>query len=94
MFADVTDSWKLNNKQRMVIDIGGLYFQLIASCLYIFIFLISDYNVFFITALFSFAIGIFNLNPFVKMDGYWLLSDFINCMDLNTQEPANLQILE
>jgi len=92
MFADVTDSWKLNNKQRMVIDIGGLYFQLIASCLYIFIFLISDYNVFFITALFSFAIGIFNLNPFVKMDGYWLLSDFINCMDLK-QRSRKLTLL-
>lgn len=82
MFADVTDSWKLNNKQRMVVDIGGLYFQLIASCIYLFIFLISDHNVFLITALFSFVIGIFNLNPFVKMDGYWLLSDFLNITDL------------
>ncbi len=82
MFADVTDSWKLNNKQRMVVDIGGLYFQLIASCIYLFIFLIFGRNVFLITALFSFVIGILNLNPFVKMDGYWLLSDFLNIMDL------------
>jgi len=82
LFADVTDSWKLNNKKRIVVDLGGLYFQFIASCFYLFIYLISAHNDFLIAALFSFLIGILNLNPFIKMDGYWLLSDYLNIPNL------------
>ncbi|MBN2638336.1 MAG: hypothetical protein JXR65_04545 [Bacteroidales bacterium] len=82
LFADVTDSWKLNNKKRMVVDFGGLYFQFIISCFYLFIFFISAHNDFLIAAFFSFIIGVLNLNPFIKMDGYWLLSDFLNITDL------------
>ena len=82
LFADVTDSWKLNNKQRIIVDLGGLYFQLIISCFYLFIFLISANNDFIFATFLSFIIGIFNLNPFVKMDGYWILSDFLNIPDL------------
>jgi len=82
LFADVTDSWKLNNKKRIVVDLGGLYFQFIVSCFYLFIFLISAHNDFLIAAFFSFIIGILNLNPFVKMDGYWLLSDVLNIPNL------------
>lgn len=82
LFADVTDSWKLNRKQRMIVDIGGLYFQFIASCFYLFIFLILNNIIFLYSALFSILVGAFNLNPFVKMDGYWLISDYLNIPNL------------
>ncbi len=82
-FADVHNSWNLSRKQRVVVDLGGVYFQGV--------FLIMCWAVNEI-ALHMSAISYFiafsciqivgNFNPFLKMDGYWMLSDSLGISNL------------
>ncbi len=74
-YADVTECWSLNRYQRAVVDIGGVYFQLLFGSLIGLYGLWTDSSV---TRSFVSAITIcslINLNPVFRLDGYWLLSD-------------------
>ena len=84
-YADVHESWNLSLKQRRIVSIGGLYYNLI--------FLIPFYCITFYTkskGMFDFIIAchfaaIFLFNPFLKMDGYWFLSDVLGIPNLKTK---------
>jgi putative peptide zinc metalloprotease protein len=76
-FADVTDIWKLQKKQRIIVNLAGMYFELVYVIFLIFIGFIMNFHLLIILAcIFSMSI-IHSLNPFVRSDGYWVLSDAI-----------------
>lgn len=76
-FADVTDIWKLPKKQRIIVNLAGMYFELIYVIFLIFIGFIMNFQLLIILAsIFSMSI-LHSLNPFVRSDGYWVLSDAI-----------------
>ncbi|MDE6534055.1 MAG: hypothetical protein K2M27_11065 [Muribaculaceae bacterium] len=82
LFADVSNSWKLNRKQRLDINFGGVYFQAVCLIpLYLLFFNTENHILAYI--LLATNIGIlFVLNPFFKFDGYWVLSDIIGVPNL------------
>ncbi|MBE6048203.1 MAG: hypothetical protein E7213_07380 [Clostridium sp.] len=87
IFVDVDDSWKLKKNQRVIVDLGGVYFQVVYSTLLLFIYFLN-YNPVFIILYFMFMTSvIFNLNPFLKYDGYWFLSDLLGVYNLNKKFP-------
>ena len=76
-YSDVSESWLLSRKQRLVVDAGGLYFQVLASSSLIVVWLFTHQHVLAL-ALSSLFIGaLINLNPFFRFDGYWILSDWL-----------------
>lgn len=77
-FADVTDIWRLNKWQRIVVNLSGMYFELIFCTLTGLIgFLIENYTIT-ILSITVCVFTLFNLNPFMRSDGYWIVSDLIN----------------
>lgn len=82
LYTDVTEIWKLNRKQRFMVNIAGVYFQ----CFFLIILLIG----FWMTGddLLRYMILILNLgflmtlNPFFKFDGYWIVSDLLGVPSL------------
>ncbi len=74
-YADVSNSWKLKRRQRMVVDVGGIFFQSIAASVLCLIYLKTEFVPLVATVLASDVLCIVSLNPFVKFDGYWLLTD-------------------
>lgn len=70
LYTDLTEIWKLNRKQRIIINLGGLYFQMMLNVvLVLFAFLLPNYKIIFITCFFSnMSLVLFNLNPFFKFD--------------------------
>tara|TARA_B110000908_G_scaffold171503_1_gene234519 strand:- start:709 stop:1941 length:1233 start_codon:yes stop_codon:yes gene_type:complete len=77
-YADVTDIWRLSKWQRIVVNLSGMYFELIFCTLIALIgFLINDFVLTIIAIIVSFN-TLFNLNPFLRSDGYWVLSDLTN----------------
>ncbi len=82
MFADVSDAWKLKKKERIYINFAGLYMEaliaLILAIVYIFTKEISLLILCSMTLL-SFVV---NLNPLLRYDGYWVLSDITNTPNL------------
>lgn len=83
MYTRLTQAYYLEKKDRILINIGGIYFEsvlLIVFALFA-LYLNSD-----ILALITINIGagiIKNLSPFTKLDGYWLLSDWLEIPNLH-----------
>jgi putative peptide zinc metalloprotease protein len=81
-YTDVSDSWKLKRKERLVVNMAGVYFQLIL--------LIPFFLIYFVTGnyiikwfLLTVNIGLLvTLNPFFKFDGYWIVSDLLGVSNL------------
>lgn len=85
-WTNVSDAWKLPRQQRAVIDIGGVYFEsffliaLLAAHLwtgnpvYLFGFIFIDLSI------------ATTFNPFLRMDGYWLVSDLFGIVNLRKQQ--------
>ncbi|GEM_PF-2257189 len=82
-YADVHGVWELSRKQRMVVAISGLYAQiLLIPLLVIFGFLTRSAALRDFIILFHLNV-LNNLNPFLKMDGYWLLSHYLGITSLH-----------
>src|SRR3990172_9484133 len=88
LYCDVSDSWMLRNKwQRIIIGAAGMYIEIILSAIAIFIWwntspgLINylSLNVFFVTTA---TTVIFNANPLMRYDGYYMLADFLEIPNL------------
>lgn len=81
-YTDVTNIWKLSRKQRLLVNIGGVYFQclLLIPCYFLY------HNV--PNSLIGYLIlatnlnFLFVLNPFFKFDGYWIISDLLGIPNL------------
>lgn len=74
-FADVTDIWKLSKMKRIIVNLSGMYFELIFCSILSFFALILNNNTLLIITLIVCVKTLFNLNPFFRSDGYWILSD-------------------
>lgn len=83
MYVDVTQAWRLTRLQRAVIDLGGLYFQLLLIIPFALLYLAYQQPLFLIVIFLIDLSLITNLNPFVKFDGYWLLSDLVGIPNLH-----------
>jgi len=82
-YSDVTTTWRLNRGQRVVVDLGGTYFQFVALGLLVLIQGVSP-PIWAAYAL-SFYGALFSLNPIFRFDGYWLLADALGVTNLSKQ---------
>lgn len=83
MFSEVTDVWRLERKKRVLVDLGGIYFQgfFLMFC-YFLNFTFFHHNLWNIAILVSTFQIIGNLNPFIKLDGYWILADYLGTAEI------------
>ena len=88
LYCDVSDSWMLKNKwHRILIGAAGMIIEVVLSAIAIFLWWMTEpglfhflcLNVFFVT---TFTTVIFNANPLMKLDGYYMLSDFLEIPNL------------
>jgi molybdopterin/thiamine biosynthesis adenylyltransferase/Zn-dependent protease len=87
-YADITDSWQLKNRwQRVAISSAGVYVQAIISTVVIAVWSVlrltghrNDLLVMFVAL--NATIIIFNVIPFVKFDGYWILTNILGISNL------------
>ena len=92
-YADVTQAWQLQRRQRAVVDLGGVYFQALFLIAVDVVALASGNPVAFKLAwLVTFAM-LLTLNPVFKFDGYWLLSDLSGLHNLHRQVRQSISIL-
>jgi len=74
-YSDLTRIWELEKKKRVIINLGGIYFEYVCSSVLIFLSLVSSWNMLGVVAV---AIAIkttMQLNPFLRFDGYWVLCE-------------------
>jgi len=97
LYCDVTDSWMNPNKwQRIWIGAAGMFVELVLSAIALCVWWNTQpgtvhqlaLNVFFVT---SISTVVFNANPLIKFDGYYILADFLEIPNLRTKAGKTLQ---
>lgn len=89
-FADVSDAWKLRSSQRVIMDLAGIYMELLFATIMMVIFFITK-DAFVINLIFFVLFHtIININPLLRYDGYWAISDLLNIPNL--RQEANLKL--
>ena len=83
-FANVDASWRLKPHQRMVVDIGGIYFQSIAGSVLLLIYLQTQSLPVLSAVLASDVLSLIAINQFLRFDGYWLVADALAVPNLNS----------
>ncbi len=82
LYTDVSDSWKIKSrKQRLHIGAAGMQIEIYIACIATLVWSFLDDGVFrsivFLLATSSWLMSVaINLNPFMRFDGYYLLSDY------------------
>ena len=88
LYTDVSEAWRLKPWERVQVDFGGIYFHCLSQIVLLASFYVWDKAVF-LYAIFMIDITITSsLNPFLRMDGYWLLSDLCGIGNLRRQSFA------
>lgn len=90
LFADVSRAWILNSKQRLIVDLGGFYFQMIVTAIYFILVCYTNNYTLMCVVLFSLYLVFFNMNPFIKSDLYWGISDYFKIVNLHEQADKTL----
>jgi putative peptide zinc metalloprotease protein len=81
-FTNVTDSYRLSRAGRLRTDLGGLYFNLIFILALACIYAATSAEVLLLVIAVTHLEMLDQLLPFVRFDGYFILSDFVGVPDL------------
>ncbi|MEL7162495.1 MAG: hypothetical protein AAFN92_17185, partial [Bacteroidota bacterium] len=82
-FADVSEAWSLNKYKRIVINLGGVYFQLLVNAVLVGLaFAFPDSSVLTTLLYTNFFVAAYSLFPFLRYDGYWIYTDYFNLPNL------------
>jgi putative peptide zinc metalloprotease protein len=94
MYCNVSDSWTLANKwQRMLISFAGIYVELMIAAASTFVWWYTPHWPFVnnialcLMTLCSVSTFMFNANPLMRFDGYYILADWLEVPNL--REKAN-----
>lgn len=88
LYCDVSDAWMMRNKwHRIIIGAAGMYVETVLSAVAIFVWWNTTpgllhylcLNVFFVSTV---STVIFNANPLMRYDGYFMLADFLEIPNL------------
>ncbi|MDZ4689283.1 MAG: HlyD family efflux transporter periplasmic adaptor subunit [Planctomycetaceae bacterium] len=91
LYCDVTDAWLIRDRwPRIWIGAGGMLFETVLSAFAIYVWWFSApglinhlaLNVFFVTTI---TTVIFNLNPLMRFDGYYMLADYLGIPNMRSQ---------
>lgn len=85
LYSDVTSAWELQRWQRVIVDCGGIYFQLIIASLYAIAYSFSHWEPLMPAILMIGLNCVFSLNPIFKFDGYWMVADALGIANLTSQ---------
>ncbi len=97
LYTDVTEIWKINRVKRTIVNLGGIFFQLLIN-IGLFYWMSHTQNPETIKILTSLVVIntvtlFINFNPFFKFDGYWIYSDLFKLPNLRQQSNAYFTLL-
>jgi putative peptide zinc metalloprotease protein len=81
-FTNVTDSYRLSRAGRLRTDLGGLYFNMIFMLVLAACYAATSAEILLLVIAFTHLEMLEQLLPFVRFDGYFILSDLVGVPDL------------
>ena len=98
-FVDATDAWMFDKRgERLIVSAAGIAFEAVLASLMLLIWLIVEpgliRDIAFATIIISLvSILLFNANPLLRFDGYYILQDAIDIPNLATRSNQYLKYL-
>jgi putative peptide zinc metalloprotease protein len=83
LYADITAIWSARRQLRIIANLGGIFSELIYSSVLAGFFLATSKSEYLASAFYLFAKLTIQMNPFIRLDGYWVLSDLTNTPNLS-----------
>jgi putative peptide zinc metalloprotease protein len=84
-YSDVSSCWRLGRWKRVIVDLGGFYFQLCLGSVFLLAYHWTGWNPLRVTEVIILYTAVFSLNPIFKFDGYWMLTDMLGVTNLGRQ---------
>lgn len=87
-YCNLSDAYLFKRRrERIIVNLVGIFFQMVMWALFAILWRYTKdgyflNQVFYLTAAVSFATLLFNLNPAIKLDGYYLLADYLQIPNL------------
>jgi len=82
LYTDVTDSYRLDRAGRVRTDLGGVYHNVIGVLVCAGVYAATRFEALLVLALLGQLEILQQFVPFVRLDGYWVISDLIGVPDL------------
>ncbi len=82
LYTDVNEAWRLCSRDRLLVDSAGLLMSFLLAGVGAAIFLLTPRYPSVILLVLNDSLLLVNLNPFLKMDGYWIISDLLRVPNL------------
>lgn len=92
-FSDMSNIWRLKRYERIVVNLGGIYFDLLNTTILLIAYFISHEFIFLVLPSIIALSTLRNLNFFLKFDGYWIVSDLLKIPNLHKSSYKRLSIL-
>jgi putative peptide zinc metalloprotease protein len=89
-YCDVSDAWKLPKKRKLFVTFAGGYYEILVGAVGVIVWTFAEphlwlANLAYLIMISSiFTLG-FNFNPLIRLDGYYLLSDFLEMPNLRSE---------
>lgn len=84
-FTDVTDAYRLGKAGRLRVDLGGVYFNTIVACAAVGAYLLVGVEWILLLAVTQTFSMLQQFLPFLRLDGYYILSDLTGVPDMLTR---------
>ncbi len=81
-FSDATDSYRLSKADRLRVDLGGVYFNAIFSLALVGAYFLTGFEPLLFLAIVEQLGALDEFTPFLRFDGYYVISDLIGVPDL------------
>jgi putative peptide zinc metalloprotease protein len=81
-YTDVTDSYRLPQRDRLRVDLGGMYFNTIVAVVTMGVWLLVRVDALLLLIALQLLEMVKNLSPMIRSDGYHILSDVTGVPDL------------
>jgi putative peptide zinc metalloprotease protein len=81
-YTDLSDVYRLGRRSRIRADLGGVYFNAIVITIADAVFVSTHYAPLLVFIVLAHIQLLYQFMPFVRMDGYWILSDLVGVPNL------------
>ena len=81
-YTDLTDSYRLNRRGRLRSDLGGVYFNAVLIVVAAGTYTLTRFSPLLVFIALSQAAALYQFLPFIRLDGYYVMSDLIGVPNL------------
>jgi putative peptide zinc metalloprotease protein len=92
-FSDVTDSYRFGRAARLRVDLGGVYFNGIFALAVLGLYAVTGFAPLVLVVVAQHGLVVNQFVPWIKLDGYYVVSDLIGVSDLYSRIGPTLRSL-